>query len=210
MQQPHASALTLAHSCSHPLGPTTAWGRQAAFMKIWSGFMQSQGLSDKIPKPGFANFDLYTLFVKVLNAGGSASVTEQKKWAEIGRSFHPRPTMTDLSHKTKNIFMKKLHAMEEAYARGEVDLSVVLEKILGVTDSGLHDGALANSHKRQHTQASEETQTHDVDPSVTTQEAPIKSTTSNWMKPVADGPQVRSRRLLLVSDLFQVLMITRA
>lgn len=73
----------------------------------------------QMPASSRLEVDLAKLFVQVLHNGGSGEVTLRKFWAMIGRTFNPPPQMTDLSFKTKNIFVSKLLPLEEAYAAGE-------------------------------------------------------------------------------------------
>ena len=72
----------------------------------------------QMPASSRLEVDLAKLFVQVLHNGGSGEVTLRKFWATIGRTFNPPPQMTDLSFKTKNIFVSKLLPLEEAYAAG--------------------------------------------------------------------------------------------
>lgn len=90
----------------------------------------------QMPASNRLEIDLATLFLLVINAGGSGIVTQRKLWASIGRTFAPPPQMTDLSYKTKSIFFNKLHALEKAYASGEVRVNGILSGLS--PPSGVH------------------------------------------------------------------------
>lgn len=63
--------------------------------------------------------DSRLLFVSVLRAGGSQKVTDNKLWAQIGRQDPGyKPSMTDVSYKTKRAFVSLLLPLEKEYANG--------------------------------------------------------------------------------------------
>eukprot|EP01025_Chloroclados_australasicus_P052375 TRINITY_DN6102_c0_g2_i1.p1 TRINITY_DN6102_c0_g2~~TRINITY_DN6102_c0_g2_i1.p1 ORF type:complete len:218 (-),score=21.54 TRINITY_DN6102_c0_g2_i1:1002-1655(-) len=58
-------------------------------------------------------FDVEQLWLLVRGRGGSAKVTLQKQWAELGRKFNPPPYMTNLSTVIKSIYERYLLDYEQ-------------------------------------------------------------------------------------------------
>eukprot|EP01026_Neomeris_dumetosa_P071480 TRINITY_DN7223_c0_g1_i2.p1 TRINITY_DN7223_c0_g1~~TRINITY_DN7223_c0_g1_i2.p1 ORF type:complete len:217 (-),score=15.19 TRINITY_DN7223_c0_g1_i2:94-744(-) len=58
-------------------------------------------------------FDVEQLWLMVRDSGGSAKVTLQKQWAQLGRKFNPPAYMTNLSTVIKSIFERYLLQYEQ-------------------------------------------------------------------------------------------------
>lgn len=89
------------------------------------------------------------LFSSVLDAGGSEDVTRKKRWAAIGRQFNPPANMTDLSYRTKQIFISNLHDLEVAFAAGKVDLNGILDEV--PSPSSVHPLPWSDGHESSST-----------------------------------------------------------
>jgi len=57
-------------------------------------------------------FDIADLWMAVQSEGGSRRVSEGRRWAAIGRRFNPPATMTNFSHRIKNLFAEYLLEFE--------------------------------------------------------------------------------------------------
>ena len=76
------------------------------------------------------------MFQSVLCAGGSQIVTEKKLWAHIGRQDPGfKPSMTDISFKTKKIFCSMLLPLEQAYSKGLLstdEIEIIVDEVNNV------------------------------------------------------------------------------
>ncbi|KAK9805172.1 hypothetical protein WJX72_003387 [[Myrmecia] bisecta] len=69
--------------------------------------------------------DVFELWEAVMKVGGFEEANKVKgSWARIGRRFNPPPSMTTLSHRTKQLYAEHLLDFEKAVQRGESDVAL--------------------------------------------------------------------------------------
>lgn len=79
-------------------------------------FLHSQNISNlKVPQIGGRELDLYELYQKVINKGGSIKVTENKQWKDIVNEFNLPNSCTSASHTLKNHYEKYLLRYEQIF-----------------------------------------------------------------------------------------------
>eukprot|EP01024_Parvocaulis_polyphysoides_P003745 TRINITY_DN1098_c0_g1_i1.p1 TRINITY_DN1098_c0_g1~~TRINITY_DN1098_c0_g1_i1.p1 ORF type:complete len:220 (+),score=21.67 TRINITY_DN1098_c0_g1_i1:102-761(+) len=87
---------------------------QTPFMRQYiSWYEQTNNKPFQFPVFNHEYFDVEQLWNLVRNGGGSAKITLQKQWAELGRQFNPPAYMTNLSTVIKSIFERYLLDYEQ-------------------------------------------------------------------------------------------------
>eukprot|EP01023_Acetabularia_acetabulum_P055657 TRINITY_DN64439_c0_g1_i1.p2 TRINITY_DN64439_c0_g1~~TRINITY_DN64439_c0_g1_i1.p2 ORF type:complete len:217 (+),score=20.25 TRINITY_DN64439_c0_g1_i1:95-745(+) len=87
---------------------------QTLFMRQYiSWYEQTNNKPFQFPVFNHEYFDVEHLWNLVRDSGGSAKVTLQKQWAELGRQFNPPAYMTNLSTVVKSIFERYLLDYEQ-------------------------------------------------------------------------------------------------
>lgn len=76
-------------------------------------------------------FDIADLWIAVQSEGGSLSVSENRRWAAVSRSFSRPPTMTNLSLRLKQLYIEHLLEYEHvshSALNAKILLSIVVHQ----------------------------------------------------------------------------------